>query len=320
MKFWKMNGTGNDFIVINNIEEKIDEKKLPDMARLLCERHMSLGADGLMVVERPHAGVSADCRMLFYNSDGSVGEMCGNGARCICRYCYENGLAGDSPVIETTAGTVTGKRIDESLYRIRLNDPSLIELNKKLVPDEKFDFWKSIRCDGIAAKPDPAEFAVTCSHIVLGDPGIPHVVAEYAGDIAALCGSLHLKDADENILRELGRALRWNSALPNGANVNFIEITGENEVFERTFERGVEDFTYACGTGTGCAAAALTLLNRVSGTNVVFNVRGGVLHADIEEIDEASDGSCSVHGIFLAGPTNVVAKGEITDEGLSYII
>ena len=94
MKFWKMNGAGNDFIIINNIEEKISAERFPHMAELLCERHLSIGADGFMVVEKPTENTDADYRMLFYNSDGSMGEMCGNGARCICRYGYENGLAG----------------------------------------------------------------------------------------------------------------------------------------------------------------------------------------------------------------------------------
>ena len=89
LRFWKMNGAGNDFIVLNNLEEHLPVERLPQISRTLCERHMSIGADGLMVVDAPTCG--GDYRMRFYNSDGSVGEMCGNGARCICRYGYENG-------------------------------------------------------------------------------------------------------------------------------------------------------------------------------------------------------------------------------------
>ena len=83
MQFWKMNGAGNDFIILNNLTEKLPESAFPAIARTLCERHLSIGADGLMVVDAPTQG--GDYRMRFYNSDGSVGEMCGNGARCICR-------------------------------------------------------------------------------------------------------------------------------------------------------------------------------------------------------------------------------------------
>ena len=101
-----MNGAGNDFIIINNMVEHLPETCFPTLARTLCERHLSIGADGLMIVDAPLQG--GDYRMLFFNSDGSLGEMCGNGARCICRYGYENGLAGEIQHVETTAGLVTG--------------------------------------------------------------------------------------------------------------------------------------------------------------------------------------------------------------------
>ena len=101
MKFWKMNGAGNDFVVLNNLEEHLRVEDLPQVARTLCERHLSIGADGLMVVDAPDQG--GDYKMRFYNADGSMGEMCGNGARCICRYGYENGLAGETQTIETTS-------------------------------------------------------------------------------------------------------------------------------------------------------------------------------------------------------------------------
>ena len=133
MQFWKMNGAGNDFVILNNLEEHLPLEQLPQIARTLCERHMSIGADGLMVVDAPSQG--GDYRMLFYNSDGSVGEMCGNGARCICRYGYENGLAGETQTVETTAGIVTGRRIDQRLYRIRLNDPTTVRLDSPVEAD-----------------------------------------------------------------------------------------------------------------------------------------------------------------------------------------
>lgn len=301
MKFWKMNGAGNDFVIINNLEENIPMEKLPDIARVLCERHMSIGADGFMAVGRPSEGVEADCRMLFYNSDGSIGEMCGNGARCISRYCLDNGIGKDDTiVIETTAGIVTGKRIDKRLFRIRLNDPSIIETSKVLNVDGR---------------------DIECSYVVLGDPGIPHIVVDYPSQISELCKAEHLKDADRGILFDIGRKLRYHADLPKGANVNFIELIGEDELDEMTYERGVEDFTYACGTGTGSSVAALTVMGKVSGSNVKVNMRGGVLYIDVEEMDEETDDngqqSASIHGLFLTGPTNIVCKGEVTDEDLN---
>ena len=277
MRFWKMNGAGNDFIVLNNLTEHLPAEVFPQVARALCERHLSIGADGLMVVDAPTQG--GDYRMRFFNSDGSVGEMCGNGARCICRYGYENGLAGERQTVETTAGIVTGQRIDRRLYRIRLNDPTTIKLDA------------AVEVDGVR---------YACSYVELGNPGLPHAVVPYH----------NLKNADENELRELGRAIRWHQSFPKGANVNFYEQTGEDRIFERTFERGVEDFTYACGTGTGSLVAVLTLQGKVSGHKVKVDMTGGQLMIDAER-----EGS-RITALYLTGPTNVVCKGEVTDEDL----
>ena len=277
MRFWKMNGAGNDFVILNNLEENLPLEQLPQIARTLCERHMSIGADGLMVVDAPSQG--GDYRMLFYNSDGSVGEMCGNGARCICRYGYENGLAGETQTVETTAGIVTGRRIDQRLYRIRLNDPTTVRLDSP------------VEADGVT---------YVCAYVELGNPGIPHAVVPYAG----------LRQADENELRELGRAIRWNKVFPKGANVNFYEITGEDLIFERTFERGVEDFTYACGTGTGAVVTVRTLQGKVSGHGVQVDMTGGRLAIDAERVHS------HIASLYLTGPTNVVCRGEVTDEDL----
>lgn len=279
MKFWKMNGAGNDFLVLNNLEEKLPLKALPLLARTLCERHLSIGADGMMVVEAPTSG--GDYKMLFFNSDGSMGEMCGNGARCICRYGYEIGLTGETQTIETTAGIVTGKRIDSRLYQIRLNDPTTIQPNHPLC------------VDGVT---------YPCAYVELGNPGIPHAVIPYPG----------LKSADESDLRELGRKIRWHQDFPKGANVNFYEIIGEDLIYERTFERGVEDFTYACGTGTGSVVAVLTLQGKVSGQNVRVNMAGGQLIIDVDREDS------KIQNLYLTGPTNIVCKGEVTDEDLRF--
>ena len=148
MKFTKMHGAGNDFVIINSLEEHIDADRIPELARTLCSRRTGIGADGLMLTAKATCG--GDFKLLFYNADGSLGEMCGNGARCIARYGYEHGLAGEVQRIETTAGLVTGERISESLYRIRLNDPSVIDLHRQAC-------------------------GYDCSYVELGSPGIPHL-------------------------------------------------------------------------------------------------------------------------------------------------
>lgn len=277
MKFWKMNGAGNDFLVLNNLEAHLPAQVFPAMARVLCERHLSIGADGLMVVDAPTQG--GDYKMLFFNSDGSVGEMCGNGARCICRYGYETGLAGPTQRVETTAGLVIGERISQRAYRVRLNDPTTLSLHEEL----------------------EAEGAVwPCAYVELGNPGLPHAVVPYPG----------LAGADPQALFRLGRALRNHPRFPKGANVNFYEVTGPDQVLEKTYERGVEDFTLACGTGTGSVVTVLTLLGQVSGQGVQVTMAGGVLTVDVERQGD------QVTGLYLTGPTNLVAKGEIFDEEL----
>lgn len=271
MRFTKMHGAGNDFVIINNIEERIPEEQLPELARRLCAFHTSVGADGLMAVCPAENG--GDYRMLFFNSDGSLGEMCGNGARCICRYGYENGLAGESQRVETTAGLVTGERIDRRRYRIRLNDPSVIDLHRRVnAGGEKYD----------------------CAYMELGRPGLPHAVVQLPD----------FDTMDRGRLRELGRALRFADAFPKGANVNFVKLTGTNELKIKTFERGVEDFTLACGTGCGSSVTALTLLGLVSGKEVLLHSDGGDLTVSVTcEGDNA-------HDIYLTGPTNMVCVGE----------
>ena len=227
MKFWKMNGAGNDFVILNNLEEKLPQESFSYLARNLCERH-------------------------------------------------ENGLAGETQTIETTAGIVTGRRIDRRNYRIRLNDPLDLDLDVKA------------EIDG---------HVIPCAYAVVG---VPHAAVPYKG----------LAQADEHELRELGRKLRWYKGFPRGANVNFYETLGPDHVLERTFERGVEDVTYACGTGTGSVVTVLTLLGQVSGTNVKVDMTGGTL-----TIDVVREGG-QIRDLFLTGPTNIVCKGEITDEDL----
>lgn len=278
MEFCKMNGAGNDFIIVNNMDGKIPADQWPEIAKTLCERHMSIGADGFMVTEKPDSE-DADYKMLFFNSDGSMGEMCGNGARCICRYGYEFGLAGNIQRVETTAGLVIGEKINTRCFRIRLNDPSVIKLDYPVKVDGK---------------------EYECSYVELGNPGIPHAVVPIEG----------LKDYSTSELFDLGRKLRYHEAFPKGANINFYEITGEDQVYERTYERGVEDFTYACGTGTGSMITVLTLKGKVSGKSVRVGMTGGELVIDVDREGEV------IKNLYLTGPTNIVAMGTVTDEDL----
>ena len=187
-----MNGAGNDFMVIDARGLTLDFEKLaPEYCRLS-------GADGFMAVDYSD---KADFKLHFYNADGSRGEMCGNGARCICRFAYDMGIAGENMVVETDAGLVPGKRMDESEYVVQLNNPGVLDLHRK----------------------------GDIAYVELGNPGVPHAVACYEGDLWA----------DADCIWASMKQLRHDSAFPKGANVNFYQPLGESEVRVLTFERGV---------------------------------------------------------------------------------
>ena len=206
MRFTKMHGAGNDFVVLDAVEQPlgIAPEDLPGLVSRLCDRHTGVGADGVMVLQASATG--ADVAMRFYNSDGSLGEMCGNGARCVCRYACECGYTGDTVRVETTAGLVTGWRQSRDRFRIRLNTPTVLETERVLTLDGE---------------------TYRCGYAELGDPGIPHLTVEIP--------DLLLRIDDEEALgalRMLGRKLRYHPALPKGANVNFYELTGPDEILE----------------------------------------------------------------------------------------
>ena len=247
-----MNGAGNDFMVIDARGKSLDFSAL---AVELCQRS---GADGFMAVDNSD---KADFKLHFYTADGSRGEMCGNGARCICRFAYDLGIAGETMVVETDAGLVPGERLSETQYRVQLNNPGILDLNRK---------------DGIA-------------YVELGNPGVPHAVAEYNGDLWA----------DADALRERMRALRFDPAFPKGANVNFYQLLGDAEVRMLTFERGVEDFTLACGTGCGSTACVLWKKGLLKDNSLTARVPGGTLKLTIR-------GETRVEQLLLEGPTEIV--------------
>ena len=258
MNVYYMNGAGNDFMVIDARGLSLE---FSELALKLCKLS---GADGFMAVDHSD---KADFKLHFYNADGSRGEMCGNGARCICRFAYDQGIAGESMVVETDAGLVPGLRLDESHYRVKLNNPSVLDLNRK----------------------GPIAYAE------LGDPGVPHAVAEYAGDLWG----------DKEDIWDHMQQLRHDPAFPKGANVNFYQVLGENEVRMLTFERGVEDYTLACGTGTGSVACVLWKKGLLPGGVLTAHNPGGTLKITIG----AKEGN--IDSIELEGPTEVVKVYEI---------
>lgn len=254
MNVYYMNGAGNDFMVMD-----ARENENLDFSALALQYCAITGADGFMAVGKSEA---ADFRLHFYNSDGSRGEMCGNGARCICRFAYDLGIAPAQMTVQTDAGLVPGWRIDENQYRVKLNNPSILDLHRK----------------------------GDIAYAELGDPGVPHAVAEYRGDLWS----------DRERLKAQMEALRHDPAFPKGANVNFYQVLGENEVRVLTFERGVEDFTLACGTGTGSVACTLWKKGLLPGGHLTAHNPGGTLSVTISGHGE------KVEELFLEGPTQIV--------------
>lgn len=293
--FTKMQGAGNDFIILDNRDGRLSDFSFPALAASLCQRKLSLGADGLMVIQPAMDG--CDFSMDFYNADGSVGEMCGNGARCLTRYGLTHGLCAepDRVRISTAAGIVTGYTADTGTYTIRLNDPKVYIPHLVLRVQET---------DWI------------CAYMELGHPGLPHLI-------------LPLPDSMEygqQNLSCLAKALRSHTALPKGANVNFYRFLKENTIALYTFERGVEDFTLACGTGAGCSAAHLAAAGLAHPEGISVHAPGGILEVSLTlscpVISHASS-SCepysaakNIHNLFLTGPALFVAEGEIAPDML----
>ena len=278
LEYTKMQGVGNDFIIIDNRTMKLSVSKLQKIAKRVCQRKISVGADGFMAVEESEG--NADFKMRFFNSDGTVGEMCGNGARCIARYAYVNKIAGEKMRFETTAGEVDGEIRDGRLVAVALNNPTLIEFDKvALVKDESYSI----------------------SYVELGYPGLPHGVIEFKG----------LRNANRDVLFSLGRDLRYNKIFSKGANINFYEIEKDGFVVVKTYERGVEDFTLACGTGSASVALVLFLKEMIAENKIKIEVPGGILNVEVKTDEEKN-----VEKLFLIGDTNIVSKGLITDEDL----
>ena len=281
MFFWKINSAGNDFIIINNIKEKIHEAKFPAMARKLCERHLSIGGDGLIAIEKP-TDSSADITMRIFNPDGSEAEMCGNGLRCIARCAWEEKLAGDLIRVHTIAGYAEVERLSPREYKIKLQKPS------NLKPEA-------------VVSVNGREYL--CIYVEVGNPGAPHIVVPVK----------RLNEIGRDILFVDGRSLRYHHSFPKGVNVNFCEVIDENTVDLLTYERGVEDFTYACGTGSGSTALILRLLNMVKSDTVTVKVPGGVFKAELIKENNASVNVEDIE-IRLTGDTNIVFRGEAADE------
>ncbi len=262
--FVKASGAGNDFVVLNNMDGRLTMEMAP-LARALCDRHMGIGADGLLVLEPCK---SADFRMLYFNADGSSGGMCGNGGRCIALIAWLSGIARQDCHFEAL----------DFIYAATVGDPG-IRLSMKAPKD----FHKSIDVT--------VGTAVYCCHSL--DTGAPHT-------------AVFMSDIETVDVVTLGRALRYAAPFqPGGTNVNFVRLVGKNTIELRTYERGVENETLACGTGSVASAVIGALVHDLE-FPVEVDVRSGAtlrVHARRE--------GTSVADVVLEGPAEILFEGDI---------
>ena len=230
-----MSGAGNSFAVVDARDYTGD---LQGLAVQLCAQ---LKTDGFLALDHSQ---TADFKLHFYNPDGLRGEMCGNGARCICKFAYDMGIVGTNMTLETDAGLVLGHRVGEQEYAVQLNLPSVTELHR----------------------------LEDCAYVELGDPGIPHAVLEIPD----------LTWGNKEALRSYGRQLRYDKAFPKGANVDFYRLLAPGIVRILTYERGVEDFTLACGTGSASVAVVLWEKGLLPQGKLIAQNPGGTLTVTLE--------------------------------------
>ncbi|MBA2848158.1 diaminopimelate epimerase [Thermosulfuriphilus ammonigenes] len=272
LSFAKLSGSGNDFILIANMDRAIHPSAAPSLAKTLCRRGFSVGADGLILLE-PATLAEAHFAWRFFNADGSEAEMCGNGGRCAARFAYVKGIAPAQMVFETGAGLVRAEVMGERV-KLEMTPPRDLTLDRKLALAEKQIFYSFV------------------------NTGVPHVVVE-------------VNDIDKAPLKELGPQIRFHPQFsPAGTNVNFVALDGER-IFIRTYERGVEDETLACGTGACAAALVLGAKGQVSSPVEVVTRGGEILRVYF---------SLDAHGpkeVFLEGIARFIYQGKLFPEALS---
>ena len=269
--FAKMSGSGNDFIIVDNRSSVVGNVDLKPFIVNVCRRKLSVGADGFILIENSDV---ADFKWHFYNSDGSRPEMCGNGARCAARFAFLKGIAGSELAFETDAGIISAEIVGKRV-KVGMPDPSEILLDVKI---------------------DLSKGPCTASSL---NTGVPHVIVE----------EKVLEDID---VFHRGREIRNHSAFaPDGTNVNFVSIDQPNRISIRTYERGVEDETLACGTGAIAAALAAAAKNSWQ-SPIHVHTRGGValtIHFTFN--------NGKYRNVYLEGDARIIYEGKLWEEAWS---
>lgn len=276
IKFTKMQGLGNDFVVLDyNEYEKTDLSK-EELAKRLCDRHFGIGADGLMIVN-PNPE-NAETGWFFYNSDGSIAQMCGNGIRCFAKYVHDNGLIDKTEFsVDTLAGKIIPKINNDGTVTVNMNKPVLETKKIPVNVSSNLNFEVEARGEKFTAN------AVSM--------GNPH------------CIIFTDKDTKSAALK-YGSEIETNSVFPEKTNVEFIKILSRSEINLDVWERGC-GITLACGTGA-CASVVAGILNGYLDNKVRVNLPGGTL---VIEWNGSKDDAA--HNVFMTGPATYSFVGEI---------
>ncbi len=273
MKFNKMQGAGNDFLLFDGVNNKY--KNYSEMAKKLCDRRFGVGGDGIMIAEPSDV---ADIQMVYYNSDGTRGEMCGNGIRCFSKYVYDEGLLNKNPLLIETGDGIKEAKLkikDGSVIEVEIymGEPSLdpkkipVALEKKEVINEEVDIL--------------GEKIIFSSVLV----GVPHIVV--------IC-----EDLENTDVNGLGYELEKHGLFPKKMNVNFIEVLDKKNIKIKTWERGAGR-TLACGTGS-CASVFLANKLELVENKVNVKTEGGNLKIELKK-----------DGIYMTGEAKTTFKGEV---------
>ena len=266
--FVKMNGTGNDFVMIDHRAKHLKGKESA-VVKSLCKPRVGIGADGVILIENSS---KADFKMRIFNADGSEAEMCGNGARCAVQYALELGLVKKkslSVTFETFCDVLSASILEDNQICVRMSNPC--------------DFRNSLRIE---------EDEDNILDVFFVNTGVPHAV-------------LFVDDVDAVDLPRLGACIRYHALFsPNGTNVNFVQVIDHQTIKVRTYERGVEAETFACGTGS-TAAAILSCLYKDLSSSIKVNVAGGELFIRFKKDDNSKITEVDMIGsttkVFLGG-------------------
>jgi diaminopimelate epimerase len=273
MKFWKMHGLGNDYIVIDNRDEEISSAEAAELARKLCERRFSVGADGLLLVSN---SALADVKMQIFNTDGSEAEMCGNGIRCFAKYCYENNIARKS---ELTVETLVGVKRTWLTVEDNTVTSVMVDMGTPTLDRSKIPMLGRGTCINEDLQVNGEQHKITCLSV-----GNPHCV-------------IFVDALDDFPVEHVGPKIENHTLFPKRTNVEFAQVLNRSELKVRVWERGCGE-TLACGTGACAAVTAGNLLRKV-GNKVRVHLLGGDLEVEYAE------------RLFLSGPAEKVFEGKL---------